>query len=68
MTWTALLEQWAVLEFAWHAAFHERLASVWPDLSWREFRVMVGGLLVDDTLLAAQFTNTPTPEPDGGVS
>ena len=63
MTWAALLEQWAVIEYAWHAEFHERLSVAWKSLSWREFRTMVGGLLADDTLLAAQFA-TPPPKTD----
>lgn len=66
MTWAALIEQWAALEYSWYAAFSERLSRVWASLSWREFHTMVGGLILDETLLAAQFRpkSDPEPEPD----
>lgn len=55
VAWRSLIEQWALLEADWSSEYGERLARVWPSLTWREFRTGVAGLLACDSRLSRYF-------------
>ena len=58
VSWAEVLEQWGLVEADWLSEYGERLTVAWPRLTWREFRVLVAGLLAADTRLGRHFANT----------
>ena len=50
--WTAILTRWPLIVADFASEYRVRLHRELPDLSWREFRDLIAGLLAADTRLA----------------
>lgn len=61
VTWSALLDQWGLLESCFHSEFGVDLSKVWRSESWRWFRTRVMGLLASDTALSRAFAPEHAP-------
>lgn len=55
MLFTDLLREWGLVEFDFRASLGIALRAERHRMTWREFTVLVAGLLATDTLLRARF-------------